>query len=408
MLKGRTPTAQILMQIYLDYSATTPTRPEAIAAMQAALSDQWGNPSSLHAWGQRAAIVVERARVQVARLINAPAESIVFTAGGTEADNLAIMGVVRQYATPQHMIISSVEHSAIAEPVRWLEQLGWQVTRLPVDAQGRVNPLDLRASLQENTVLVSIIYGQSEVGTVQPIQALGTIARAHGAVFHTDAVQVAGRLPLDVQQLPVDLLSLSSHKLYGPQGAGALYVRPSVTLLPLLGGGGQEAKLRSGTQAVPAIAGFGVAAELAVQEMAIETPRLMQLRDHLFEQLADVPGLLPTGVSGAALKTSDANRLPHHTSFYLQSADGETLNGKTLVRQMNLAGIGISAGSACHSGKLSPSPILQAMGYSDRAAKAGIRLTVGRETTAADIGWTVMVLKQVLARLTPEPSLARI
>lgn len=396
------------MQIYLDYSATTPTRPEAIAAMQAALSEQWGNPSSLHVWGQRAAIVVERARVQVARLINAPAESIVFTAGGTEADNLAIMGVVRQYATPQHMIISSVEHSAIAEPVRWLEQLGWQVTRLPVDAQGRVNSLDLRAALQENTVLVSIIYGQSEVGTLQPIQALGTIARAHGAVFHTDAVQVAGRLPLDVQQLPVDLLSLSSHKLYGPQGAGALYVRPGVTLLPLVSGGGQEAKLRSGTQAVPAIAGFGVAAELAVQEMAIETPRLTHLRDYLFEQLADVPGLLPTGVSGAALKTSSASRLPHHASFYLPSADGEMLNGKTLVRQMNLAGIGISAGSACHSGKLSPSPILQAMGYGDRAAKAGIRLTVGRETTAADIDWTAMVLKQVLARLTPEPSLARI
>ncbi|HEY9895442.1 MAG TPA: cysteine desulfurase family protein [Candidatus Sericytochromatia bacterium] len=396
------------MQIYLDYSATTPTRPEAIAAMQAALSEQWGNPSSLHVWGQRAAIVVERARVQVARLINAPAESIVFTAGGTEADNLAIMGVVRQYATPQHIIISSVEHSAIAEPVRWLEQLGWQVTRLPVDAQGRVNSLNLRAALQENTVLVSIIYGQSEVGTIQPIQALGTIARAHGAVFHTDAVQVAGRLSLDVQQLPVDLLSLSSHKLYGPQGAGALYVRPGMTLVPLLGGGGQEAKLRSGTQAVPAIAGFGVAAELAVQEMAIETPRLMHLRDYLFEQLADVPGLLPTGVSGAALKTFSASRLPHHASFYLPSADGETLNGKTLVRQMNLAGIGISAGSACHSGKLSPSPILQAMGYSDRAAKAGIRLTVGRETTAADIDWTVMVLKQVLARLTPEPSLARI
>jgi len=396
------------MQIYLDYSATTPTRPEAIAAMQAALSEQWGNPSSLHVWGQRAAIVVERARVQVARLINAPAESIVFTAGGTEADNLAIMGVVRQYATPQHIIISSVEHSAIAEPVRWLEQLGWQVTRLPVDAQGRVNSLNLRAALQENTVLVSIIYGQSEVGTIQPIQALGTIARAHGAVFHTDAVQVAGRLSLDVQQLPVDLLSLSSHKLYGPQGAGALYVRPGMTLVPLLGGGGQEAKLRSGTQAVPAIAGFGVAAELAVQEMAIETPRLMHLRDYLFEQLADVPGLLPTGVSGAALKTFSASRLPHHASFYLPSADGETLNGKTLVRQMNLAGIGVSAGSACHSGKLSPSPILQAMGYSDRAAKAGIRLTVGRETTAADIDWTAMVLKQVLARLTPEPSLARI
>ncbi|MBW4580354.1 MAG: cysteine desulfurase [Tildeniella nuda ZEHNDER 1965/U140] len=388
------------MQIYLDYSATTPTRPEAIAAMQVALSDQWGNPSSLHAWGQRAAIVVERARVQVGRLLNAPPEAIVFTAGGTEADNLAIMGVVRQYATPQHVIISSVEHSAIAEPVRWLEQLGWQVTRLPVDQQGRVNPLELRAALQANTVLVSIIYGQSEVGTLQPIQALGAIARAHGALFHTDAVQVAGRLPLDMQQLPVDLLSLSSHKLYGPQGAGALYVRPDVTLLPLIGGGGQEAKLRSGTQAVPAIAGFGVAAELAAQEMAIETPRLIQLRDYLFEQLAAVPELAPTG--------DRWHRLPHHTSFYLQHADGEVLNGKTLVRHMNLAGIGISAGSACHSGKLSPSPILQAMGYSDRIAKAGVRLTLGKQTTEADIDWTVMVLKQLLARLAPEPSLSRL
>ena len=396
------------MQIYLDYSATTPTRPEAIAAMQAALSNEWGNPSSLHAWGQRAAIVVERARVQVARLLNAPAEAIVFTAGGTEADNLALMGVVRQYTKPQHVIISSVEHSAIAEPVRWLEQLGWQVTRLPVDKQGRVNPLELRAALQANTVLVSIIYGQSEVGTLQPIQALGTIARAHGALFHTDAVQVVGRLPVDVQQLPIDLLSLSSHKLYGPQGAGALYVRPGVTLLPLIGGGGQEAKLRSGTQAVPAIAGFGVAAALAAQEMAIETPRLVRLRNQLFEQLAAVPGLLPTGVSGAAIKETLWHRLPHHTSFYLQTADGEVLNGKTLVRQMNLAGIGISAGSACHSGKLSPSTILQAMGYSDRAAKSGIRLTLGKQTTEADIDWTVMVLKQVLARLTPEPSFSRL
>ncbi|MBW4694771.1 MAG: cysteine desulfurase [Lyngbya sp. HA4199-MV5] len=388
------------MQIYLDYSATTPTRPEAIAAMQAALSEQWGNPSSLHAWGQRAAIVVERARVQVGRLINAPPEAIIFTAGGTEADNLAIMGVARQYATPQHVIISSVEHSAIAEPVRWLEDWGWQVTRLPVDAQGRVNPLDLRAALQTNTVLVSIIYGQSEIGTVQPIQGLGTIARAHGALFHTDAVQVVGRLPVDVQQLPVDLLSLSSHKLYGPQGAGALYVRPGVTLLPLIGGGGQEARLRSGTQAVPAIAGFGVAAELAAQEMAIETPRLIQLRDALFDQLADLPELVPTG--------DRWHRLPHHASFYLQTADGDVLNGKTLVRQMNLAGIGISAGSACHSGKLSPSPILQAMGYGDRAAKAGIRLTVGCQTTPEDIDWTVMVLKQVLARLTPKLLLSRL
>ncbi|MBD2022324.1 cysteine desulfurase [Leptolyngbya sp. FACHB-36] len=388
------------MQIYLDYSATTPVRSEAIAAMQEVLTQQWGNPSSLHAWGQRSTVVVERARVQVAQLINAASEEIVFTSGGTEANNLAVLGVARQFTAPQHVIISSVEHSAIAEPVRWLEQWGWQVTRLPVDRWGRVNPLELQAALQPNTVLVSIIYGQSEVGTLQPIQSLGSIARAHGAVFHTDAVQVAGRLPLDVQHLPVDLLSLSSHKLYGPQGAGALYVRSGVQLEPMLGGGGQEGKLRSGTQAVPTIAGFGAAAERAAEELPTELPRLIRLRDRLFDLLADRSDLEPTG--------DRLQRLPHHVSFCVRFADGDALSGKTLVRQMNLAGIGISAGSACHSGKLSPSPVLLAMGYSDRAAKAGIRLSLGRETVEADIDWTAMVLKQVLERLTPQPALSSV
>lgn len=388
------------MQIYLDYSATTPTRLEAIALMQQVLAEQWGNPSSLHAWGQRAATLLERSRVQVAQLLNAPPETIVFTSGGTESNNLAVMGVARRYSTPQHMIISSVEHSAIAEPVQLLEQWGWQVTRLNVDSWGRVNPIALQSALRPNTVLVSIIYGQSEVGTIQPIAQLSQIVRAHGALFHTDAVQVAGRLSIDVQQLPIDLMSLSSHKLYGPQGAGALYVRPNVELVPLLSGGGQESKLRSGTQALPAIAGFGVAAELAVEEMAIETPRLLQLRERLFDQLADIPGLVPTG--------DRWNRLPHHLSFSLHSADGEILNGKTLVRQMNLAGIGISAGSACHSGKLVPSPILVAMGYGDRLAKSGIRLTLGRDTTLADIDWAAMVLKQVLIRLTPRHVLSSV
>ncbi|KAM3102971.1 cysteine desulfurase family protein [Phormidesmis sp. 146-12] len=388
------------MQIYLDYSATTPTRPEAIALMQQVLTEQWGNPSSLHAWGQRAATLLERARVQVARLVNAPSEAIVFTSGGTESDNLAVMGVAQQYTSPQHVIISSVEHSAIVEPVRLLEQWGWQVTRLAVNAAGQVRLQDLQAALQPNTVLVSVIYGQSEVGTIQPIAALGEIVRAHGALFHTDAVQVAGRLPLDVQKLPVDLLSLSSHKLYGPQGAGALYIRPGVELVPLLGGGGQESKVRSGTQALPVIAGFGLAAELMAEEMAIETPRLIQLRERLFDRLSEVAGLVPTG--------DRWNRLPHHASFCLEYADGEILSGKTLVRQMNLAGIGISAGSACHSGKLVPSPILTAMGYGDRLAKSGIRLTFGRDTTEEDIDWTAMVLKQILCRLSPEPVLTKV
>lgn len=385
------------MQIYLDYSATTPPRPEVITAMQDVLTQQWGNPSSLHAWGQQAAMVVEQARVQVAGLINAPADSIIFTSGGTEADNLAIMGVAQGYRTPQHMIISSVEHSAVTEPVRLLEQWGWEVTRLPVNAQGRVNPNDLQAALQPNTVLVSIIYGQSEVGTLQPIDVLGQIVRERGILFHTDAVQVAGRLPIDVQQLPVDLLSLSSHKIYGPQGAGAIYIRPGVELVPILLGGGQELRLRSGTQAVPTIAGFGVAAQLAAEEMATETPRLIKLRNRLFEQLADTPNLIPIG--------DRFHRLPHHVSFAVLG-DGNHVTGKTLVRQLNLAGIGISAGSACHSGKLSPSPILLAMGYSDLVALGGIRLTVGRDTTVADVDWTAMVLKQVLERLMPDLVLA--
>ena len=381
------------MQIYLDHSATTPPRPEAIAAMQAVLTQQWGNPSSLHEWGQRAATVVEQARMQVAGLLNAPdSESIIFTSGGTEADNLAIMGVTRCYTTPQHLIISSVEHSAVEEPARLLEQGGWDVTRLPVDAKGWVNPLDLQAALRPNTVLVSVIYGQSEVGTIQPIEALGNIARNHGVLFHTDAVQVAGRLPINVQQLPVDLLTLSSHKIYGPQGAGALYVRSGVELVPLLYGGGQELRLRSGTQAVPAIAGFGVAAALAAQEIPWETPRLIQLRERLFAQLANTPSLIPTG--------DRVSRLPHHVSFYVQSADGEKISGKTIVRQMNLAGIAISAGSACHSGKSTPSPVLLAMGYHESAALGAIRLSLGRDTTTADVDWTAMVIKQVLQRLT--------
>ncbi len=385
------------MQIYLDNSATTKPRPEAIAAAQAVLLQQWGNPSSLHNWGNRSATVLETARMQVAGLLNAfNPESIVFTSGGTEADNLAILGIARQYSTPQHIIISSVEHSAINEPAKLLEQWGWQVTRLPVNKYGRVNPLDLHTALQENTVLVSIIYGQSEVGTVQPIERLAKIAKEHGCLFHTDAVQVAGRLPIDVQQLDIDLLSLSAHKIYGIQGAGALYIRTGVKLVPLLGGGGQELKTRSGTQAVPAIAAFGVAAELAAAEIKTEASRQRELRDRLFDLLADYPCLETTG--------DRLYRLPHHVSLILSdrfAAQAQDITGKTIVRQLNLAGIGISAGSACHSGKLNPSPTLLAMGYDANAAKRGIRLTLGRDTTKEDIDWTAMVLKQVICRLMP-------
>ena len=378
------------MQIYLDYSATTPTHPQVIERVATILRHHWGNPSSLHTWGQDTATVIEMAREQVAGLINANPDQIIFTSGGTEADNLAIIGVAQQYNRPRHIIISSVEHSAIAEPCKQLEQQGWQITRLPVNRQGRVNPLDLKAAIQSDTVLISIIYGQSEVGTLQPIEELGSIARERGVLFHTDAVQVAARCDIDVRKLPVDLLSLSSHKIYGMQGSGALYVRAGVDILPLLRGGGQEKGLRSGTPAVPVIASFGLAAELAQKDLISEKMRLIALRDRLFDLLADYPYLLPTG--------DRFYRLPHHVSFIVRPDDNSHITGKQLVRQLNLAGIGISSGSACHSGKLSPSPILKAMGYSDREALAGIRLTLGRDTSAADIDWTALVLKQVIDR----------
>lgn len=385
------------MQIYLDHSATTKPREEAIALHHKVMTQQYGNPSSLHSWGQEAALVIETARLRVANLINAiDPETIVFTSGGTEADNLAIMGITGRYIKPQHLIISSVEHSAIAEPAKTLEKLGWKITRLPVNHQGRINPLDLKAAIQDNTVLISIIYGQSEIGTLQPIENLARIARSHGILFHTDAVQAAGRISLDVQKLGVDLLSLSSHKIYGVQGSGALYIRPGVEIVPLFGGGGQEKKLRSGTQAVPTIAAFGIAAELAAQELEKETPCLIGLRDRLFDLLSDCPYLIPTG--------DRLYRLPHHVSFILSDCfalKAPEVTGKTIVRQLNLAGIGISAGSACNSGQLNPSKILLAMDYDSNAAKRGIRLTLGKDTTKADIDWTAMVLKQVLTRLIP-------
>jgi cysteine desulfurase len=385
------------MQIYLDHSATTPTRPEAIAAMHQVLTSGWGNPSSIHQWGERASTAIEQARFQVAALINANPDAIAFTSGGTEANNQAIMGVANLYDTPQHLIISSVEHSSISAPVRWLENQGWQVTRLAVDRSGRVNPQDLDLAIRPNTVLVSIIHGQSEVGTIQPIAEIAAICHKYRVYFHTDAVQTAGRILIDVQQIGIDLLSMSSHKLYGPQGTGALYIRPGLEIIPLLAGGGQEMGQRSGTQAVPQIAGFGIAAELASDELVAENIRLTGLRDRLFALIADCSTLIPTG--------DPLHRLPHHLSFCLnipRSHQAEPITGKTIVRQLNLAGIGISAGAACASGKLTPSPILLAMGYSPTDAVGGIRITLGKSTTAADIDWTAMALKQVLDRLLPK------
>jgi cysteine desulfurase len=377
------------MQIYLDYSATTPPRSAVIAAMQQCLGSQWGNPSSIHQWGKRSALAIELARIQVGSLIGAVPETITFTAGGTEADNLAIFGVTQAFQMPQHLIISAVEHAAIEQSAAWLERQGWAVTRLAVDRVGRVDPEALKRALRSDTVLVSVIWGQSEIGTIQPIGELAAIARGAGVLFHTDAVQVAGRLPIDVAGLGADLLSLSSHKIYGPQGAGALYVRPGLTLEPMLQGGGQEAGLRSGTQSVATIVGFGLAAELASSELLVEQGRLVRLRDRLLMNLND---------SRLILTGCPVDRLPHHLSFAVRDLAGGVVSGKTIVHQMNLAGVGISSGSACSSGTTQPSRVLGAMGFGELALGA-IRLTIGRDTQVEDVDWVGVVLKQVLDRL---------
>ena len=356
--------------MYFDYSATTPLRSEALQAFQRVAVESWGNPSSLHGWGQRAAIAVEIARQQVAAVIGAPAERMVFTSGGTESDNLAVLGIARQFEQPQHLIISSVEHAAISKPALYLESQGWRITRLPVNEWGQVSPYVLADAIQPDTVLVSVIHGQSEVGTIQPIAEMAEVCREAGVLLHSDCVQTAGRLPLDIDRLGVDLLSMSSHKLYGPQGVGALFVREGVEISARALGGKQENALRAGTQAVAAIAGFGVAAELAQQELAAETKRLRLLQDRLATALAGVKGLVPTGPADLD------RRLPHHLSY---CTDRHT--GTWLVTQLNLAGFAVSAGSACSSGELQPNPTLLAMGFSEQQALGAIRITMGKGTT---------------------------
>jgi len=341
-------------------------------------------------------MAVETARIQVARLLNAASENIVFTGSGTEADNLAILGMTQQYRLqqdrePQHLIISSVEHSAVEKPAQHLEQQGWSVTRLPVNALGQVSVEALRQAICPNTRLISVIHSQSEVGTLQPIAALGQVAQAAGIPFHCDAVQSAGRVALDVQALPVDLLSISSHKIYGPQGVGALYISPALanTFQPQIRGGSQEHGLRAGTQAVGAIAAFGTAAELAARELVTEPPRLKQLQTQLIQGLQSIPSLQFTG--------HPTERLPHHISFCL-SDDLAALGGRKLVYAMAKQGIAISAGSACNSGQSQPSTVLKAMGYSDAQALSASRLTLGKPTTETDIEQAAAVLQRLLTQ----------
>jgi cysteine desulfurase len=377
--------------IYFDNAATTPPDPRVLAAMAPFQREVFGNPSSLHQAGREARAAVEAGRARIAALLGARAEDIVFTASGTEADNLALIGVMGS-APPQanHLITSAFEHPAILETCRWLEQRGVAVTRLPVDVDGLVDPDDLRRNLRPVTRLVSIMAANNVVGTLQPIAELAAIARAAGVLFHTDAVQAVGRVNFDLASLPVDLLSLSAHKLHGPKGIGALYVRPGVKLDPVVHGGGQERGLRSATENVSGIVGLGEAAAIAAAEMADEAVRLVRLRDALLD------GIL-AALPHAYLFGHRYRRLPGHLSLGFAGQEGEAIK---LLLALDEAGIAVSTGSACSASHAAePSYVLQAMGFDPFRARGALRITLGRFSAARDVERFLEVLPPIVAGL---------
>ena len=376
-------------RIYLDYAATTPLNPEVRAVMEPFLSgDGFGNPSSLHADGQRAKRALDAARDSLADALDCQFAEISFTGGGTESDNAALVGVMLANKTRgNHLITTTIEHEAVTETARFLETLGFRVTYLPVDEFGTVSPSSVADALTDETVLVSVMHANNEVGTIQPLREIADIVHARGALLHTDAVQTFGQLPLTVAALGVDLLTLSAHKIYGPKGAGALYVRSGIAIEPLLHGGGQERQRRSGTENVAAIAGFGEAVRLLLPGRAAEAARLTSLRDRLWTGLS-------TRLPLAVLNGHPTNRLPNNLNFSLPGLDAETL-----LLSLDRAGVSASSGSACTSGSIEPSHVLSAMGLSDARLKSALRLTLGSGTTAAEIDRTVEIVVGIAARL---------
>ena len=378
------------MSIYLDHAATTPLREEALEAMLPYLTDHFGNASSLHAAGRRARQGLDEARERIAAILGAKPREIVFTGGGSEADNLAIKGAAwAASAKGRHVVTSAVEHKAVLHACAILERSGFEITVVPVDRYGRVDPEEVEAAINEHTTLVSIMYANNEVGTIQPIAEIGAICRRHRVMFHTDAIQAGGYLPLDVDNLGVDLLSLAAHKLYGPKGVGALFVRQGTALLPQIQGGSQERQRRAGTENVAGIVGFARALELAQGDPAArdaENARLAGLRDRLLAGVRELPGVEPTG--------HPVERLPHSASWLI-----EAVEGGDLVAALDLDGVEGSTGSACTSGSAEPSHVLLAMGIPAQRAHGALRLTAGRGTTATDVETAAEAVRTAVGRM---------
>lgn len=376
--------------IYLDHHATTPVDPQVLATMLPYFGEHFGNPASRnHAYGWAAEQAVETARAQVAALLNANAKEIVFTAGATEANNLALLGVTDLYeGKGRHVVTTAIEHKAILDVLPEIERRGGTISLVEVDGTGRVDPARVAALIRPETVLVSVMHANNEVGTIQDVAAIGALCKARGVVFHVDAAQTVGQIPVDVQAMGIDLLSLSGHKCYGPKGVGALYVRrrsPRVRLHPQSYGGGQERGMRSGTLNVPGIVGLGAACELAGAVMADEAVRLAALRDRLLAGLRQlVPDLVLNGHPTA--------RLPHNLHVSFRDVAGETL-------MMSLRGVAVSSGSACTSASLEPSHVLKAMGVPNELAHGSLRFGLGRGTTAAAIDETIRLVGEQVRRL---------
>lgn len=377
-----------MKRIYMDNSATTPIDPEVVRVMTETLINNYGNPSSLHAFGEEARLALLKARKQVAALIAAESSEIYFTSGGTEANNMAIIGAAQASKNQgRHLITSAIEHHAVLNTIQSLQNEGYDLTVLPVNKVGQVDPQDLQNAIREDTILVSIMHANNEIGTIQAIPILSEICRDRGVIFHTDAVQTVGRIPVDVKELKVDLLSLSGHKFYGPKGIGALYVRSGVQIYPLLHGGGQEHKLRSGTENIPGIVGIGQAAELAKKYMPERLENLREMGQRLYRRIInEIPEAHLTGHPGA--------RLPGHLSFVFPGVEGQSL-----LTFLNTEGIAASGGAACSSNSFASSHVLKALAIRDDVAGSSLRLSLGKDNSPAEIDYLMGVLPALIERM---------
>jgi len=377
-----------MRKVYLDNAATTPLLPEVRDAMIPHLGELFGNPSSLHDWGDVARQAMDTARSQVAVLIGANAEEIIFTGSGTESNNFAVKGLaLAQQSKGKHVVVSAIEHFSVLHAARTLEKWGFELTQVPVDKYGVVDPEAVRKSIRKDTVLVSIMHANGEVGTIEPIKEIAKVTKENNVVFHTDAIATAGTIPVDVKELGVDALSLAGNQFYGPKGVGALWVRRGVRIMPLLDGGIQEGGRRAGTENVPAIVGLGKAAELAKKDMAARMKHLTQLRDRLIEEL-------PAGIEHVVVTGHPQNRLPHHASFCVEFIEGESM-----LMFLNMEGVAVSSGSACTSRALKASHVLIAMGTSHELAQGSLLCTFGLDNTMEDVDYVLKVLPPIVDRL---------